>query len=226
MRELVPMNEYGIFADAKEVARVDSRYVAEVFEKRHDHVLRDIRYLLSPESGMSREFGLSNFGESSYMNSQGKKQPCYCMTRDGFTFLVMGYTGKKAAQFKEAYIKRFNEMENFIQNIRDARMEFPALTEQILLLHENPKPYHFSNECDMINRIVTGKSAKQIREENDIPKGESIRPCLTETQLDHVRKLSQLDVGLMLAMPDYDQRKRHLEWYYMKHLQKNLCEST
>lgn len=226
MRELVPMNEYGIFADAKEVARVDSRYVAEVFEKDHKHVMRTIRTILDPESGLSEEFRKSNFGLTHYTDSQGRKKPYYCMTRDGFTYLVMGFTGKKAAQFKEAYIKRFNEMENFIQNIRDARMEFPALTEQILLLHENPKPYHFSNECDMINRIVTGKSAKQLREEHGIPKGESIRPCLTETQLDHVRKLSQLDVGLMLAMPDYDQRKRHLEWYYMKHLQKNLCEST
>lgn len=220
------MNEYGIFADAKEVARVDSRYVAEVFEKDHKHVMRTIRTILDPESGLSEEFRKSNFGLTHYTDSQGRKKPYYCMTRDGFTYLVMGFTGKKAAQFKEAYIKRFNEMENFIQNIRDARMEFPALTEQILLLHENPKPYHFSNECDMINRIVTGKSAKQLREEHGIPKGESIRPCLTETQLDHVRKLSQLDVGLMLAMPDYDQRKRHLEWYYMKHLQKNLCEST
>lgn len=226
MRELVPMNEYGIFADAKEVARVDSRYVAEVFEKRHDNVLRDIRKFLDPNSGLSEEFTALNFKESKYKDRTGRSNPCYCMTKDGFTILVMGFTGEKALQFKEAYIKRFNEMENFIQNIRDARMEFPALTEQILLLHENPKPYHFSNECDMINRIVTGKSTKQLREEHGIPKGESIRPCLTEVQLDHVRKLSQLDVGLMLAMPDYDQRKRHLEWYYMKHLQKNLCEST
>ena len=58
-------------------------------------------------------------------------------------------------KFKELYIRRFNEMEQFIKTLVTARREFPLLTENINLLHENPKPYHFSNECDMINRIVT-----------------------------------------------------------------------
>ncbi|MBQ3178252.1 MAG: Rha family transcriptional regulator [Clostridia bacterium] len=226
MRELVPMNEYGIFADAKEVARVDSRYVAEVFEKDHKHVMRTIRTILDPESGLSEEFRKSNFGLTHYTDSQGRKKPYYCMTRDGFTYLVMGFTGRKAAQFKEAYIKRFNEMENFILQLRESRLEHPMFTEQITLAHEEPKPYHFSNEYDMIYRIVLGKSARQFRVENGISKGEVIKPYLTETQLEHIDKLIRIDTGLMLAMPDYDQRKRHLEWYYMKHLQKNLCEST
>ena len=42
-----------------------------------------------------------------YTNLQGHRQACFNMTRDGFVFLVMGYRGKKAASFKEAYIKRF-----------------------------------------------------------------------------------------------------------------------
>ena len=122
--------------------------VAKVFGKRHDNVLRDIETM-----ECSKEFRLLNFEESSYKNEQGKKQPCVNMTRDGFTFLVMGYRGKKAAQFKETYIRRFNQMEKFIQTLVETRQEFPLLTENIKLLHENPKPYHFSNECDMLNRI-------------------------------------------------------------------------
>ena len=72
----------------------------------------------------------------------------------GFVFLVMGYRGKKAATFKEAYIRRFNEMEEFIKYLLEARSEFPLLTANIQLIKENPKPYHFSNECDMLNHIV------------------------------------------------------------------------
>ena len=48
------------------------------------------------------------------------------MTRDGFTMLVMGYTGQKAMKFKELYIKRFNEMEQFIKTLVSARKEFPS----------------------------------------------------------------------------------------------------
>ena len=88
--------------------------------------------------------------------------PCCQMTRDGFVFLVMGYTGKKAAQFKEFYIKRFNEMEAQIKALVNARQQFPKLTRMVKAIHENPRPYHYSNECDLLNRIVLGMSAKQF----------------------------------------------------------------
>ena len=55
MRELVPMNDYGIFVSAKYEAMVDSRFVAEIFDKQHKHVLRDIEK--TTESGLSEAFG-------------------------------------------------------------------------------------------------------------------------------------------------------------------------
>jgi len=128
----------------------------------------------------------------------------------------MGYTGKKALRFKELYIRRFNEMEELIKSLVKARTEFPLLTENIKLLHEKPKPYHFSNECDMINRIVLGKSAKQFRLENNLEKGTSIRPYLTEVQINLIEKLQKVDIGLLVAFPNYEDRKRHLEWYKQK----------
>ena len=170
MKELIPKDEYGIFADAHDTARVDSLFVAEFFEKNHKEVLRDIRKITDPTSGLSEEFRQRNFAPSSYTNNQNKKQPCYCMTRDGFTMLAMGYTGQKAMKFKELYIRRFNEMDAFIKNLVSARQEFPLLTENIKLLHDKPKPYHFSNECDMLNRIVLGMTAKQFRLANNIEK--------------------------------------------------------
>lgn len=85
-----------------------SRNVAEVFGKNHADVLRDIRNLLEK---CSSEFSLSNFAESDFTNERGKTYTEFLMTKDGTTMLIMGYTGELAMQFKEAYIKRFNEME-------------------------------------------------------------------------------------------------------------------
>ena len=216
MRELIPKDELGVFADTNDTARVDSLFVASAFEKNHKEVLRDIRRITADDSGLSDEFRQRNFAPSYYHNKQNKKQPCYYLTRDGFTMLVTGYTGTRAMKFKEMYIKRFNEMEQFIKCLVSARQEFPLLTENIKLLHDNPKPYHFSNECDMLNRIVIGMSAKQFRLANGIEKGKSIRPYLSKEQIQMLETLQKVDVGLLVAVPDYGQRKRHLEWYKQK----------
>ena len=138
--------------------------------------------------------------------------------------LVMGYKGKKAMQFKELYIQQFNEMEQFTKLFEKTKQEFPLLTENIKLLHDDPKPYHFSNECDMINRIVLGMSAKQFRIVNNIPKGTSIRAYLTKEQIKMLDILQKVDVGLLVAFPDFEERKRHLEWYKLK-LEKDLEEN-
>lgn len=221
MKELIPMDEYGVFADGKDTARANSLMVAKMFGKNHAHVLRDIEQL-----DCSEEFRQSNFGFTSYFDEQGKKRPCVAMTRDGFTFLAMGYRGKKAAQFKEAYIRRFNEMEKLIFNVVTVRKDYPLLTDAVKMAHEQPKPYHFSNEADLLNKIITGYTAKRFRETHKIPKGESIRPFLTKAQLELMEVLQKVDTGLLIAVPDYEQRKRHLEWYKLKWEQNHINELT
>lgn len=216
MNQLVPMDEYGVFADTKERVMANSLVVAKLFGKDHKHVLDGIRKITEPKSGLSEEFRLRNFAESSYKDTTGRRLPCYNLTRDGFSMLVMGFTGQKAMQFKEAYIKRFNAMERFIDEYADIRADFPLLTSNIKLLHEDPRPYHFSNECDMINKLITGMTAKQYREAHDIPKGKSIRPHLTEEQLKLLDTLQKADIGLLISVTDFEQRKRHLEWYKQK----------
>lgn len=211
MKQLIPADDYGVFADNHDTARVNSLMVAQMFEREHKNVIRDIKNL-----DCSEEFRRLNFEQSAYINDQNKKQPCYDMTRDGFVFLVMGYRGKKAAHFKELYIKRFNEMEKFIRILVETRKDYPMLTENVKLLHENPKPYHFSNECDMINRLVVGMTAKQYREAHGLKKGESIRPHLTDKQIWLMNTLQKADIGLMISEPNYEARKRHLEWYKSK----------
>ncbi len=83
-----------------------SQAVAEYFNKRHDDVLKKLRTL-----DCSAEFNARNFAEVGYTDAKGEKRPMFEMTKDGFVFLVMGFTGKKAAAFKEAYIAEFNRME-------------------------------------------------------------------------------------------------------------------
>ena len=217
MKQLIPMDDYGIFCDGKDTARANSLMVSKMFGKNHRDVLKSIR-----ELDCSKEFTERNFALSTYKDDTGRKLPMYDMTRDGFTFLVMGYRGKKAAQFKEAYIKRFNEMEKFIRTMIEARTQFPLLTDNIKLLHENPRPYHFSNECDMLNRIVIGKTAKQFRQEHGIPKGESIRPYLNAEQINMLDILQKVDIGLLVSVSDYEQRKRYLEWYKLKLEEKRM----
>lgn len=88
------------------LAVTSSLAIADYFAKRHDDVLKKIRTL-----ECSASFTARNFSVSDYTDCTGRKLPCYQITRDGFAFLAMGFTGKRAAQFKEAYINAFNQME-------------------------------------------------------------------------------------------------------------------
>jgi len=98
------MNNLVSITDQKAVTT--SKIVADAFDKRHDVVLRTIRTL-----ECSEEFTERNFEPSSYLNEQNKPQPMYNLTRDGFTILAMGFTGKEAMQWKEKFIAAFNAME-------------------------------------------------------------------------------------------------------------------
>jgi Rha family phage regulatory protein len=188
-----------------------SKLVAWRFDKEHKNVLADIRNI---KDKCSTEFWQLNFQPSKY-NSRGKEYPEYIMTKDGFTMLVMGYTGKEAMEFKEDYIKRFNNMERFITSRNLAKMKFPALTENIKLIHEQPKNYHYSNECDLINRIVLGKTAKQFKIDHNIDLKEgTIREYLTKEQIYYIEKIQNADVGMVIAIPDFQDRKKALTNYY------------
>ena len=84
--------------------------VSNHFQRNHRDVLTTIRSL-----DCSPEFRERNFTLSSYTTSQGKSQPMYEITRDGFSFLCMGFTGAQAAAWKEKYIAAFNAMEQELQ---------------------------------------------------------------------------------------------------------------
>ena len=93
-------------------ALTTSLKVAEYFGKRHNDVLRAI----SASNQALRNFAGSKkaFIKSSYKDETGKSNPMYLLNRDGFMFVVMGFTGKKAAELKWNYIQAFNAMERKI----------------------------------------------------------------------------------------------------------------
>jgi Rha family phage regulatory protein len=107
MHELVVVND-------EQKAVTTSLKVAEYFGKEHKHVLRDIQRL-----DCSKKFHRSNFGPMFRTITVGKgatrQSKYYEMTRDGFMFLVMGYTGVLAARIKEAFIEAFNMMEDKVR---------------------------------------------------------------------------------------------------------------
>lgn len=91
-----------------------SRQIAELFEKEHRNVLRAIRLLDCDE-----EFTALNFELTDFIDKNGDPRPEYLMTKDGMVFLVMGFTGKKAAQFKLLYIRAFNWMAEQIRTTHE-----------------------------------------------------------------------------------------------------------
>lgn len=88
----------------------DSRSVAEHFGKRHNDVTEVIRKLLATEKSVTKMFHESKF------EYRGQEFPMYLMNRDGFSLLVMGFTGAKALEWKLKYIEAFNEMEKQLVN--------------------------------------------------------------------------------------------------------------
>jgi len=110
-------------------AITSSRDVAVGFEKRHGDVLRDIDNLLKNLTSANLRW----FIRSDYADEKGETRRAYDMTRDGFTLLAMGFTGQRALHFKLAYIQRFNEMEQALQNAAALDLEDPAFLRATLL---------------------------------------------------------------------------------------------
>lgn len=147
----------------------DSLIIAESFGKNHKDVLRDIRNL-----ECSEEFSQRNFAPSSYTSEQNKELPKYLITQDGFSFLVMGYTGKEAARFKEMYIGEFNRMRNELSK--------PQLTLP-------------QNYVEALKALVTSEEEKitlQLKIETDKPLVDFATTCMTSNKSILVREVAKL----------------------------------
>lgn len=151
-----------------EQAVTTSRNVASNFDKRHDHVLRDIGKLLSEDRPNFGEM----FKEGIEPDSYGREQKVYYMNRDGFSFLVMGFTGEKANKFKLAYIEQFNKMEQVIKEQIDTSQLSPELQmfNQIFntVASQELKTQQLENKVDGITELVQMDTEDWRKEVNNI----------------------------------------------------------
>lgn len=184
----------------EEVTVVTSLDVAETFGKEHKHVLEDIRRI--GENLSTAEIS-ALFYEGTYTASNGKKNPLYLMNRDGFTLLVMGYTGEKAMRFKLAYINQFNQMESLLKRKMVEREKGiavrQALTKALQQSSENERMYGhaYSTYTDLVYRSVFGKTAKQLREEMGVSKKDNLRDFFSPEELQMVQNAEMLVSSLM-----------------------------
>lgn len=198
----------------EERAAVTSLDVAETFGKEHYHVLEDVRVIQSNIS--SPEFsGL--FLEETYTASNGKKNPMYVMGRDGFTLLVMGYTGEAAMRFKLAYINQFNAMEAALQGKLIERQKGiavrQALTKALQQSNDDDRMHGhaYSTYTNCIYKVLFNMDANKLREKFGIGKKDSLRDCFTQEELRAVQSMECLVSGLLDCGWGYDQVKEFIQ---------------
>lgn len=129
----------------KKQAVCTSRDVAEHFKKKHKNVLRDVDAILKD---MPKSEPI--FFETKLPDEYGRKQRAYLMNRDGFTLLAMGFTGKRALEWKLKYIAAFNAMERTL--MQKASVEW----KEARLLGKQAR----REETDEIKRLVSYAEAQ------------------------------------------------------------------
>ena len=219
--QLIAMNklmELGVTAQSGK-AVVSSRDIARVFEKRHDHVLRDIREIINKDPA----WGAYHFGETPYIEPQnGQTYTEFNINRDGFTILVMGYTGEKAMRFKKAYIAAFNEMESRFapRNYKEALLALVAAEEKKEALEAQNKVLQltadkYEGQTDTVGLYKAGEIAKELgisaKRLNDFlhscrvqyrPNGSNTWQLYTDYAKDHIAatQLVRLENGYDMPM--------------------------
>ena len=167
-----------VYENEKGVDITTSLIVAQVFDKEHKNVLRDIESLSCSES-----FRVLNFEQTPYVHPQnGQTYKMYTMTKDGFSFLVMGYTGEKAGEFKERFINEFNRREAMLKSddyilmrsmqilqgrIKTIEADNARLEQQNNYLtteikQSAPKVKYYDDCLQSVNTLTTTQVAKQI----------------------------------------------------------------
>lgn len=155
---------------------IDSREVAEMINKRHDHLIRDIKNYSEIIFGCTHpNIGVSDFFiESSYKDSTGRELPCYLLTKKGCDMVANKMTGEKGILFTAMYVTAFEQMRNelhpkfnvpttFAEALRLAADQQEKIEEQAKLLEEQkPKVEFFDTVADSKTAISMNDVAKVL----------------------------------------------------------------
>lgn len=131
-----------VFNDESGHILTNSLLVAEKFGKQHKDVMKAIKELLTSAQNCA-----NLFVESEYPDSYGRMQPMYVMNRDGFSLLVMGFTGEKALQFKLDFIAAFNEMEQKLKEEQPKQLSSAEMFLQIAQINVQQEKKIAELEC-------------------------------------------------------------------------------
>jgi len=212
----------------EEILVVSSRQIAEDFEKEHDKVCRDIEALLESQPTI---LAVEYFIESEYTTDRGRKYKEYLLTRDGFSLLVMSFTGSKALEWKLKYIEGFNEMEKQLKRLYAERHQWEIerakgvmvrhiLTDTIKMkVTDSPnKKFMYPNYTKLIYKIIFGKTFDELKTEYNIKEKESLRDKLASEQLKEVEHLEMLVSSLIGLGMGYEEIKGFIGSKYVKQI--------
>lgn len=203
--------DLGIFEKDAD-AWTTSRDLARVFDKQHKDVLRHIEKTIEE---CDADFGRRNFALSSYKNQQNKKQPQYTMTRKGFSLVAMGFTGKKAMEFKVAYIEAFENMAELIFSRIHAKHGYKEMSSAVAKYLGGGR-YVYAEEANRVNRAVLGMTSSEFHEIHGLKRGETPRDAVVKAKLDQLDAAQRLNASLIKAGVEANERTRILEANYRR----------
>ncbi|HED7370340.1 TPA: Rha family transcriptional regulator [Campylobacter coli] len=165
---------------------INSLDLAKVFNKNHKDVLE------TTKNQPQNDFTESNFILSTYKDKKGELRPCYNLTRDAFSLLVMGFTGEKAYKWKIEFIKAFNEMEKRLRNIEYEKHDKLAFRQSLGYKSQlKQQKEHYENKIKALKYDLENK--------NEL----SFKRKLSKEELLELRKILARDYGI-LCMKEWE----------------------
>ena len=150
---------------------LDSREVAQMIEKNHGHLLRDIKTYIEYISANPNLDSLEFFIPSTYIDAQGKKRPNYQITKKGCEFIAHKLTGEKGALFTAAYINRFHEMEEELKRVAVILTEEQKLQLAIFQAKTVDEAAIAAANLDRYRRLQLEEKQREIEHKNEVIKG-------------------------------------------------------
>lgn len=225
--KLMKMTSTMTMSSLEVVAVINSYRDVDAVKLPHDAFLKKVRKI-------KEELSLVNIYESTYKNSRNQKQPCLLLDKKACLLMVASETPKVL----QAIIDRWLELEAAeterstakamdAENRAALRMEYRPMTDALKSVREDigkeTKSHHYSNEADMINRIVTGYPAKKYKAVHEMPES-NLRDLLTPIQKQAMLSLQKANTVYLEEGLSFEERKERLNTLFNRRWNAKLIE--
>lgn len=178
---------------------------------------RSVRSLIERYKTELESFARVTFQMQTLQTNGGPQETkVYFLTEEQATFVIsLMKNTKRVVKFKKELVQQFYEMKTILDNLTRAKDDYKTLSEAIYNFYgDSVNPRVYSNEANMINRIVLGMSAKQKSDELGLKDSKSLRQHLSNEQIVALDRLQQVDIYLISTGIPYKERKTKLIKYY------------